>query len=143
MTQTAIVSKILPDGYAQVDVERISACGKSCASCGAGCASKQIISVKAQNTVSARIGDRVYIESSTKGIMGAAFLVYIVPITLFFIFYVAASMLFSSETAAIIVSLVAFFIGAAGVYVYNRYVRRDKDIEHKIIGLLDDSCLGM
>lgn len=143
MTQTAIVSKLLPGGYAQVDVERISACGKSCASCGAGCESKRIISVKAENTVSARVGDRVYIESSTKGIMGAAFLVYIVPIALFFIAYVAASMLSASETLAIIISLAAFFAGAAGVCIYNRYVRGDKDIEHKIIGLLDESCLDM
>ena len=54
MTQSAIVKRILGNGYAEVHVERISACGKSCASCGSGCGDKRIISVDALNIAKAK-----------------------------------------------------------------------------------------
>ena len=49
MTQNAIVDKLLSGGLARVKVERLSACGKSCASCGTGCADKHVITVEADS----------------------------------------------------------------------------------------------
>lgn len=143
MTQSAIVKRILGDGYAEVHVERISACGKSCASCGSGCAEKRIISVRAMNIARAKPGDRVVIESSTKGILGAAMLVYLVPIFFFFLAYVGCALTKLPETVSIVVSVAAFMLGAACVYVINRYVRRDRQMVFNIVSVVDDICLDM
>ena len=143
MTQSAIVKRILGNGYAEVHVERISACGHSCASCGSGCADKRIIAVNAMNLAKAKPGDRVIIESTTKGILGAAMLVYFVPILFFFFAYVLTSLAKLPEWARIVISVAAFMLGAACVYVVNRYIRRDRSMEFNIVSVVEDICLDM
>lgn len=143
MTQSAIVKRILGNGYAEVHVERISACGKSCASCGSGCGDKRIISVDALNIAKAKPGDRVIIESKTKGILGAAMLVYFVPILFFFFAFLLSSLGGLPEWAGIVISVAAFMLGAACVYVINRYVRKDKSMEFNIVSVVEDICLDM
>lgn len=143
MTQSAIVKKILGNGYAEVHVERISACGKSCASCGSGCAEKRIISVDALNLAKAKPGDRVIIESKTTGILGAAVFVYFVPILFFFFAFVLCSTGGLPEWAGIVISVAAFMLGAACVYVVNRYIRKDKAMEFNIVSVVEDICLDM
>ena len=135
LTQSAIVNRILGDGYAEVYVERISACGKSCASCSGGCTDKRIISVRAFNSVQAKPGEHVIIESDTKGVMGAALLVYVVPILFFFVAYMLTAIGKLGETVCIIISLGAFLLGAFCVYLFNKFVRRDKELEYKIISV--------
>ena len=143
MTQSAIVKRILGNGYAEVHVERISACGKSCASCGSGCGDKRIISVDALNLAKAKPGDRVVIESKTQGILGAAVFVYLMPILFFFLGFVLSSVGGLPEWAAIVISVAAFMLGAACVYVVNRYVRKDKPMEFNIVSVVEDICLDM
>ena len=143
MTQSAIIKRILGNGYAEVHVERISACGKSCASCGSGCGDKRIISVDALNIAKAKPGDRVIIESKTKGILGAAMLVYFVPILFFFFAFLLSSLGGLPEWAGIVISVAAFMLGAACVYVINRYVRKDKSLEFSIVSVVEDICLDM
>ena len=143
MTQSAIVKRILGNGYAEVHVERISACGKSCASCGSGCGDKRIISVDALNLAKAKPGDRVIIESKTKGILGAAMLVYFVPMLFFFFAFLLSSLGGLPEWAGIVISVAAFMLGAACVYVINRYVRKDKSMEFNIVSVVEDICLDM
>lgn len=143
MTQSAIVKKILGNGYAEVHVERISACGKSCASCGSGCAEKRIISVDALNLAKAKPGDRVIIESKTTGVLGAAVFVYFVPILFFFLAFVFCSTGGLPEWAGIVISVAAFMLGAACVYVVNRYIRKDKAMEFNIVSVVEDICLDM
>ena len=143
MTQSAIVEKIYGDGFAQVSVERISACGKSCASCSGGCSEKHVISVRAANGAGAKPGDRVVIESSTKGVLGAALLVYLVPIAFFFAAYMLTMLAEMPEAACILISLGAFFAGAVCVYLVNRLVRRDRELEYTIVSVVNDICSGM
>ncbi len=62
-----------------LSVPRSSSCGENCGSCSGHCeVSKMEIDV--ENSLHAEIGDRVEIESETKVILSAAFLVYIIPI---------------------------------------------------------------
>lgn len=143
MTQSAIVKRILGDGYAEVHVERISACGKSCASCAGGCADKKIISVRALNIARAKPGERVVIESSTQRVLGAAVLVYFVPILFFFAAYMFSAMAGLSEELRIILSVAAFMLGAACVYIINRYIRRDEPMQFNIVSVMEDICLDM
>lgn len=143
MTQSAIVGRIMGNGFAEVNVERISACGKSCASCGSGCADKRIISVRALNAVNAKPGERVIIESKTGGILGAAMLVYIVPILFFFAAYMLTALNKLGETACILISLGAFLLGAVCVYLFNRFIRKDRELEYTIVSVVGDICSDM
>ena len=90
MVQTAKVTKVLPDGRAEVSVRRQSACGHDCSKCGGGCSEMMVsatVAVIADNPVRALPGDSVTVESSTGRILGAAVVVYLVPFLLFFLGY--------------------------------------------------------
>ena len=66
MTQIATVERILDDTHAEISVPRKSACGHDCEEC-AGCGVSGVsVYVKALNTVGARPGQKVVVESDTK-----------------------------------------------------------------------------
>ena len=138
MTQTAIVTGLLGNRLAEVAVERISACGHSCASCGGGCSERRIVTVKAQDPIGVSVGERVVIRTETRKILSAALLVYMLPLLLLFVAYGLAVSLHLPEPASILVSIAGFLIGAALVVFINRYVRRDKDMGFTIVALADE-----
>ena len=66
MTQIATVERILDDTHAEISVPRKSACGHDCEEC-AGCGVSGVsVYAKALNTVGARPGQKVVVESDTK-----------------------------------------------------------------------------
>lgn len=134
MTQQAVVTELYEDGYALVAVQRGTACGGACESCGGTCAYRNTLSVKAVNSISASIGDKVTIESRSSQVIGKAALVYLLPLIAFFIGYFLASAFNAPEAVEIIVSLASFFVGLALVVFLNRH-RRSKAIEFEIIGI--------
>ncbi len=139
MTQNAIVDKLLGEGRVRVKVERLSACGKSCASCTGGCADKNVITVDADNLIGAKPGQRVVIESSTKGVLGAALLVYILPIFFFLAAYILAALGGAGDAGCILISAGGFLLGAAAVVIFNRFVRQDRELRYTVIGLCSDT----
>lgn len=89
MTQTATVIEVIGNN-ARVQVKRVSACAHNCEECGGGCSEMMKsapVSVLAKNPLGAKPGDRVIVASDTGSILGAAALVYLLPIILFFIGY--------------------------------------------------------
>ena len=104
MTQDAVVTKITPDGFALVTVERGTACGGNCGACG-GCNYKQQLTVRARNAVCASVGGRVRIESSTKTVLSSAALVYLLPLACLFLGCFAAVLFRLSELWTILLSL--------------------------------------
>lgn len=136
MTQTAIVSRIIDENIAEVYVERISACGDNCASCGAGCSKKNIVYVTAANNVRAQPGEKVTIESSSLKIVSAAALVYILPLIFFLTAYFLAEALKAPENACIFISTGAFFLGCLAVVFINKYVRRDRKLSFEITSIV-------
>ena len=125
MTQDAVVTKLLPNGMAEVVVARGTACGSNCGNCES-CMFQNEIKTLAKNTIHARQGEKVEIETVSSKIFGAAFLVYIVPFIAFFIGYAIAAVLGLTETACMLVSIAAF-LAAVAVIVITQRVRRDKD----------------
>ena len=104
MTQNAMVTKLTGDGWAQIEVHRVSACGHDCSRCGGGCAELTRtgpVTVLACNPVGAQPGDRVVVESSSKSILGFAAVVYLLPLVLFFAGYLTACALGAGESMAI------------------------------------------
>lgn len=125
MTQDAVVTKLLPNGMAEVVVARGTACGSNCGNCES-CMFQNEIKTLAKNTIHARQGEKVEIETVSSKIFGAAFLVYIVPFIAFFIGYAIAAAFGLTETACMLVSTAAF-LAAVAVIVITQRVRRDKD----------------
>ena len=88
MIQTAKVTKVFPDGRAEVAVRRQSACGHDCSKCGGGCSELMVsstVAVMAANPVRAMPGDMVRVVSSTGGILKAGVVVYLGAFILFFL----------------------------------------------------------
>jgi len=132
LTQNARVVKILDKDFAEVTVERTSACG-NCASCGANCAFKHSLVIKARNKIAAKVGDSVLISTKSSKIFLAAFVVYIVPFILFFAAYALTAAAGLSEKASILISAAALLAGIATARVYNHHVRKKRGMEFEIV----------
>ena len=78
MIQKALVKKILDNTHAEIEVQRQSACGHDCASCGGCGAPQERIKAVAINKVQAEVGDIVTIEGENKQILRMAAIVFCV-----------------------------------------------------------------
>jgi sigma-E factor negative regulatory protein RseC len=125
MTQDAIVTKVLPNDMAEVAVARTTACGGNCGSCES-CIFQSELKTLARNTIGARIGQKVVIESKSSKIYGAALLVYIMPLVLFIAAYALAYVSGAREGICIAVSFLGLALGAA-IMVLSQRLRKDKN----------------
>ena len=136
MTQEATVTRLLPNGMAEIAVRRESACGGNCHACGGTCSFRNILKVSAKNKVLADVGDRVVVESSTSSILKAAAIVYVIPIVLFFAFYAAAALLGAGAQVSTAASLVGFALGVALAVALNRSFRNKTVTSFEIVSIL-------
>ena len=136
MTQEATITKVMPGGMAEISVRRESACGGNCHSCGGTCSFKNLMKVTAKNNIAAAVGDRVTVSSSTSGIMTAAFIVYMMPIILFFICYGATAAMNLAENISIISSLAGFFGGIGLAIPLNRWFKNKKVTTFEIVSII-------
>lgn len=132
MTQDAVVTKVLPNNMAEVVVSRGTACGSNCGNCES-CVFQNEIKALAKNSVHATQGEKVVIETLSKDIFGAAFLLYIVPFIAFFIAYAVAYSRSLGDTACIIISSAAFVLCFLAVILYQKIKRSNKPIKFEII----------
>lgn len=135
MTQEAVVTRILPDGMAEVAVKRTTACGGNCGSCES-CVFQNELKTPALNRIQARPGQKVLIESQTSRIFKAAFLVYVFPLLLFLAGFFVSSALSLGETAEIICSFVGLILGALIVVLSQRRIREKDKITFEIVEFL-------
>ena len=124
MTQDAVVTKLLPDGMAEVAVARTTACGGSCGSCES-CIFQGEIKTLARNLIDAVPGQRVVIASRSAAVFGAAALVYIMPIVLFILGYALASLAGASEGVCVIVSFLALLLSAV-ILVWSQRKKKNQ-----------------
>lgn len=134
MTQDAVVTKVFKNGMAEVAVTRGTACGSNCGNCES-CVFQNEIKAYAKNSVHARPGEKVVIESLSSRIFGAAFLLYIVPMAVFVIAYLIVSGMGIGEGLGIVCSFAAFAVAVAAVVVYQRRSKRKNPIKFEIIQL--------
>ncbi len=133
MTQTGIVRRTLEDEQAMVVVLRASACGHDCSSCqGCSMSEKREVLVTAKNAPGAVAGDTVILESATKNILGAAFVVYLVPFILLFAAYLIAVGYGATETMATLSGILGFLAGLVVAVVVNRHVKNHESIAFSI-----------
>ena len=132
MTQDAIVTKVLPNDMAEVAVARTTACGGNCGSCES-CIFQSELKTLARNTIGARIGQKVVIESKSSKIYGAALLVYIMPLVLFIAAYALAYVSGAREGICIAVSFLGLALGAAIMVLSQRLKKNKNQITFDII----------
>ena len=97
MVSKAVVRKIMDNNLAEIEVMRQSACGDSCASCS-GC----------NKPKNAQVGDVVNVRGSAGFVLKGASFVYILPLILFFIFYLATNAITQVEGVSIALGVVGF-----------------------------------
>jgi sigma-E factor negative regulatory protein RseC len=124
MTQSAVVKRIIDAQTAEVEVTRGTACGGNCASCGGTCSFRNKLLIACSNPIGATVGEHVTIASQTRRILGAAALVYILPLVTFLIAYFIGAVIFSQEGRQVLVSLLGFVLGVAAVVVLQRQITR-------------------
>jgi len=131
MTQDAIVTKAFENGLAEVLVERGTACG-DCASCEV-CRYANEIRTYAKNTIGAKIGERVIIKTKSSDIIGAAFILYIIPLIVMIASYLISAQTGAPESRSIGVCFAAFGVCVAIVTLYQRKQAKKKQIEFEIV----------
>ncbi len=134
MTQDAVVTKVFKNGMAEVAVTRGTACGSNCGNCES-CVFQSELKAFAKNTVNAKPGEKVIIESLSSRIFGATFIVYIVPITMLIIGYLVAAALSMSEGMSILMAFAFFAVAVLLVVIYQRASKKKNPIKFEITQL--------
>lgn len=132
MTQDAVVIKAFDNGLAEVLVARGTSCGEHCGSCSV-CKYVGEIHTYAKNKIHAVAGDKVVIESKTSEVLGAAFMIYIIPMIAMLLAYLAAAALGFGENVSVPVAFIAFTACVGVVTVYQRAKAKKKEIELVIV----------
>ena len=125
MTQDAVVTKLLPNGMAEVAVTRGTACGGNCGSCES-CRFQKELHTEARNLIQAQPGQKVTIESKSSRIFGAALLFFLAG-------YGLAAALGASEGVKILVSFAALLVSACVLVLSQRLNRNKNPITFDII----------
>ena len=130
MEQIVCVGRVLEDGSAEVIRMRESACSGDCHKCSGCGAVKQTMRFTARNPIGARAGDEVVVESKTGPVMAAAFVLYVLPLVLFFAGYALGS-IWQKGT---LMALLGFALGIAAAVLYDRLVAKKQDTVYTITG---------
>ncbi len=136
MTQNAVVTKLLPDGKAEVSVLRGTACGGHCGgNCGSceACAFDARLLVTADNRIHARVGERVVITGKTSHVLSAALLIYMLPLLFFFAALAIANSAGLPQGLCVLLSFIGLAIGAAAVVFFGR---RSRELRYEISAYL-------
>ena len=95
MEQLVKVKTASPDGTAQVIRIRESACSGDCHKCSGCGAAKETIVFTAENPVNAQPGDLVYVKTQSAPVLMGAAVVYLLPLLLTALIYLAMVMFFT------------------------------------------------
>ena len=135
MTQIATVERILDSGHAEISGPRKSACGHDCEEC-AGCGvTGAAVHAKALNPIGALPGQKVVVESSTKKMLRIVALVYLIPVALFFLGYLAAMAVTASVAVQYTAAAAGFILGILGAISYDRRLRARGGLSFTIVRL--------
>lgn len=119
MEQKVRVTRVLPDGMAQVLHVRQSACSGDCHKCaGCGAAEEKLLFL-AKNPIGAKPGDTVMVESETAPVLRGAAVLYVLPLILFFLGYLAGTVL---PLPGAFWGCLGFLLGVAAAVVYDRRI---------------------
>ena len=131
MEQTVRIIHTDQDGTAKAIHVRESACSGDCHKCSGCGAAKETIFLTVRNSIGARPGDLVRIESETGPVLAGAAVFYVVPMVLFFLGYFLGESLWLLGP---LVGCLGFGLGIGLAVVYDRKVAKKQKIEYRIVG---------
>ena len=133
MTQIATVEKILDATHAEISVPRKSACGHDCEEC-AGCGVSGVsVYARALNTVGAKPGEKVVVESDTKKMLKIISFVYLIPVVLFLAGYLVTLALTDSVAAQYAAAVAGAVLGIVLAVWYDRRVKARGGLSFTIV----------
>lgn len=131
MDQLVRVQKCNDDGTAQVLHVRQSACSGDCHQCSGCGAAQETLLLTAHNPIGAKPGQMVTVRSESGPVLLAAFVLYVIPLLLFFAGYLIAEILWSKGALG---GLGAFSAGIMLAAIYDRRVAGKKKTVYTITG---------
>ena len=131
MEQLVKIIQTNSDGTAQAFHVRESACSGDCHKCSGCGAQRQTMLFDAVNPIGAKMGELVIIQSESAPVLAAAAVLYLMPIALFFLGYLAGEWLLRQGA---LWGCLAFLLGIAIAALYDRKVVRKQRIVYTITG---------
>ena len=130
MEQAVKVTRVFPNGTAQVVRIRESACSGDCHKCSGCGAAEQKMLFLAQNPIGARPGDLAIVSADSAPVLKAAAVLYILPLVLFLAGYIGGMYL----NMAGWLGALGFLLGIAAVVVYDRRTAKKQETIYTITG---------
>ena len=130
MQQLVRVRQAYEDGTATVVHIRESACSGDCHKCSGCGAAKEAILLEAKNSIGAKMGDLVIIESETGPVLKAAAVMYMLPMVFFFAGYALGAALWRQGG---LIGGLAFLASIGLAVVYDRKVVKKQNTGYTII----------
>lgn len=135
MTQIATVEQIIDADHAVISVPRKSACGHDCEEC-AGCGvSGAAVRARAVNTVGAKVGQKVVVQSDTNKMLRIVALVYLIPVVLFLAGYLLPTLMGLGVAVQYTLAILGFAAGIAAAVAYDRRLRARGGLSFTIVRL--------
>ena len=138
MDQLVRVKKVNADGTADVICIRESACSGDCHKCSGCGAAKEAIIVTAHNPIGAVTGDFVNVRSETGPVLKAAAVLYMLPLVLFFLGYLAGELL---AVSGALCGCLAFVLSIVLIVFYDRRMAKKDNTIYTITGYAGESLL--
>ena len=114
-------------------VRRKTACGDNCATCKGGCEAREQVCI-AENSHGAAVGDKVIIEIDSAKVLKSAFLVYILPILVFFAGFGILSQVGVSEGASAVFSVP--FVAAVFLLLRRYDKKHGGEYDSKVVEII-------
>ena len=152
ITETAIVVSI-ENNQTWVETQRKSACGQCSANkgCGTSVLSKvignKLTKIKAINNIDAQVGDEVLIGLNEQSLLKGAFMTYMLPLVLMFIFSLFGQivsenlMLQNNELLIIIFAIIGLLLGLQKVKIFSSAIAKDENYQPVILKKSSSSVL--
>lgn len=134
MTQIGVIREVREDGSARVRITQRTACGHSCEDCGGCAAGSRELMVEARNPLDARRGEVVTVSTRTRKILGAAVLVYVLPLVLMLACALVSAELGFSEGKCALFAILALVLGGVLAVVLGRRGQKRAPVEYVITG---------
>ena len=132
MTQTATVTAlpVSSNGDVELTIIRQTACGHSCDGCGRCAGKAPDLVIRAHSDIAVALGDKVEVYSDDNQVLGAAALVYGLPVVLFLLGYLLPA--FLSEGWRYACGGTGFLLGLIAAVLWDRRMKRKAAMSYRI-----------
>lgn len=120
--------------HALIQIVRHSACGGNCKSCGGSCSTMGIL-ISTSNTIKAKQGELVHVDSETNKVLRIAAIFYVVPLIFIVAGIILSKLFFFPNDTGVLSDVIALTIGAA-LYTFSLFLihlfSKKKTIEYTL-----------